>query len=78
VVAVVELVGSKFRKRNRTLMMNPREPTIATPRKLIFTINEISSREGFVVTWRSRLVESINSRRFNDEILLIHSTKVSL
>ena len=76
-VAVVELVGSKFRKRNRTLMMNPSEPTIATPRKLIFTINEISSREGFVVTWSSRLVESINSRRFNDEILLIHSIEVS-
>lgn len=59
-------------------MMNPSEPTTATPRKLIFTINEISSREGFVVTWRRRLVESINSRRFNHEILLIHAIEVLL
>jgi hypothetical protein len=58
--------------------MNPSEPTIATPRKLIFTISDISSREGFVVTWRRRLVESINSRRFNDGILLIHAAEVLL
>jgi hypothetical protein len=45
--------------------MNPIEPTIATPRKLIFTINDTSSRDGFVVTCNNRLVESRNSRTFN-------------
>jgi hypothetical protein len=50
--------------------MNPSEPTMATPAKLIFTISEISSREGFVVTSRRRFVESRNSREFNAQILL--------
>jgi len=58
--------------------MNPSEPTMATPAKLIFTINEISSREGFVVTSKSRLVESRNSRRFNPEILLIFASELLL
>jgi hypothetical protein len=56
--------------------MNPSEPTMATPAKLIFTINEISSREGFVVTSRRRLVESRNSLRFNVKILLIYVTEL--
>ncbi len=56
--------------------MNPSEPTMATPRKLIFTINEISSREGFVVTCRSLLAESTNSRAFN--LLILLSRLVSL
>jgi hypothetical protein len=59
-------------------MMNPSEPTIATPAKLIFTIKEISSREGFVVTTRRRLVESMNSRGFNVEILLIYVAELLL
>ncbi len=56
--------------------MNPSEPTMATPRKLIFTINEISSREGFVVTCTSLLVPSTNSRAFN--LLILLSRLVSL
>jgi len=56
--------------------MNPSEPTMAMPAKLIFTINEISSREGFVVTSRRRLVESRNSLRFNVKILLIYVTEL--
>ncbi len=44
--------------------MNPREPAIMTPKKLIFTINDTSSRDGFVVTCSSRLVESMNSLKF--------------
>ncbi len=51
-------------------MIKPSEPTIATPAKLIFTINEISSLEGFVVTIRRRLTESINSRGVKLQILL--------
>jgi hypothetical protein len=70
-VVLVELVGSKFANKNRTLIMNPSEPTIATPRKLILIINDTSSREGFVVTMRRRLADSINSRRFNEHILPI-------
>jgi len=31
-------------------MMNPSDPTIATPKKLIFIMSETSSREGLVVT----------------------------
>jgi hypothetical protein len=56
--------------------MNPSEPTMTTPAKLIFTINEISSREGFVVTSRRRLVESRNSLGFNVKILLIYVIKL--
>jgi hypothetical protein len=59
-------------------MMNPSEPTIATPAKLILTIKESSSREGFVVTMRRRLDESMNSRKFKVEILLLHVTELLL
>jgi hypothetical protein len=58
--------------------MNPSEPTMATPAKLIFTINEISSREGFVVTCRRRLLESRNSLRFNVKILLNYVKAVAI
>jgi hypothetical protein len=50
--------------------MNPSDPTITTPKKLIFSINDNSSEDGFVVTWKRRFVESINSLRFNTWILL--------
>jgi hypothetical protein len=52
-------------------MMKPIDPTIAMPRKQIFTISETSSLEGFVVTRRSRFAESINSRGVKIRILLI-------
>jgi hypothetical protein len=58
--------------------MNPSEPTMAIPAKLIFTIKEISSREGFVVTSRRRLVESRNSRIFNSGILLVFASELLL
>jgi hypothetical protein len=47
-------------------MTNPSEPIIVIPRKLTFTINETSSLEGFVVTSKSRLAESRNSRGVNE------------
>jgi hypothetical protein len=39
-----------LKNRKRTRMMKPSDPTIATPKKLIFTIKDTSSLDGLVVT----------------------------